>query len=128
MPVMTYDTESRAEHTSILIRATVVDEDGVKIALGRISTLELTLYDAVSRLVLNGVFERNILNVPGDRGTYIDPGDLKILLRPADSPVLDDAVPVEIHRARIQFTYDSGAKEGMHEVEIPVLNRVVAVP
>lgn len=123
---ITYDTRAHGEQTSILVAMDLVDEHDEKIERARLTTARLTLYAVASHLVLNGLFEHDILDVPGDRGTFTDPGHLDVLLRPADSPVLDDGIELEAHRARIEYTYDDGQKAGRHEVEIYVLNKVLA--
>lgn len=100
--------------------ADVQDHEGNAIAGSSLTTLTLTLYDKATGTIINNRNAQNVLNVNGV--TVDGSGNLVWVMTPDDNAILTAASKVEKHIALFQWTWDSGAKAGKHEVTIQVKN------
>ena len=109
-----------AEQTTRRYTATIQDETGAAIPAASLTTLKLTLYDRATGAVINTRDDQNVLNA--NDVTVDGNGLLTWTMKPADNPILNDALAQEHHVALFEFTYASGAKRGQHEVDFVVRN------
>lgn len=117
MPIATVNERTTARYT-----VTFEDEAGDPIPAADLTTLALTLYDRATGAVINSREAQDALNANGV--TVSSAGVLAWTLDPADNAVVGEVAVgnVEVHVALFEWTWDSGAKAGRHEVEIAVLN------
>lgn len=109
------------ERTTNIFTANIVDETGAGIAATSLASLTLTLYDAASLSIINARSSQNILNANGVVVT--SSGGLTWTMAPADNPVVDDTLPLELHLALFTFAYGtSGSKVGRHQEGFSVVN------
>lgn len=100
---------------------TLVKEDGsTPIPSAQLTILTLTLYSIHSGAIINGRDTQNVLNLNGV--TVDSAGLLTWTVEQADTAILDATLTHETHVALFQFTYQSGAKGGNHEVKMRVRN------
>jgi hypothetical protein len=110
--------------TSAQYTAQLVDQTGAPVPSSALTTLTLTLYDAVTGTVINGRTAQNVLNA---NGVTVDSlGNLVWTLTPADVPIITAALAIETHIAVWQATWGL-ASACTHEVSLPV-RRVQVTP
>lgn len=105
------------EHSIALYGAIIKDESDVAIAAASLTTLTLTLYNSDDAAVINSRSAQDVLNT--NSVTVDSSGVLAWTVQPADS-VITGTDEIETHVALFEFTWDSGAKRGSHEVTIKV--------
>lgn len=103
------------------------DETGAVIPLSDMTTITLTLYDDYTGTIINSRNAQNVKNT--NNVTYTEAGLLTWTLQPNDNIIVSSDVRTnsyEKHIALFEFTWDSGAKAGKHELEFQVrqLNKV----
>lgn len=103
------------------------DEAGAVIPLSDMTTITLTLYDDYTGTIINSRNAQNVKNT--NNVTYTEAGLLTWTLQPNDNIIVSSDVRTnsyEKHIALFEFTWDSGAKAGKHELEFQVrqLNKV----
>ena len=103
------------------------DEAGAAIPLSDMTTITLTLYDDYTGTIINSRNAQNVKNT--NNVTYTEAGLLTWTLQPNDNIIVSSDVRTnsyEKHIALFEFTWDSGAKAGKHELEFQVrqLNKV----
>ena len=108
------------EKTSVQYTATLKDETGAAVPLAALGTLTLTLYNVSSGAILNGRNAQNVLNANGVT-VHATSGLLTWTLDPLDSPILDDTLNEELHRALFRATW-STTKGANWEVDFLVNN------
>lgn len=111
------------ERTTLLIKATLLDENAAAIPAAGLTTLTLTLYarDSTAKTIINSVDDVDILNA--GRGTVNATSGLVLIdLLPADNQIIDDTVDLEWHRALLEGTYAGGAKAFKYEIDFQVRN------
>lgn len=100
--------------------AQVQDETGAGIPAASLTTLTLTVYAVIiGNPLVNGIDHVNVLNA--GRGTVDALGNVVVLLAPADMLLVNLVGVPEQHIMLLEYTYASGAKEGVHEVVFTVL-------
>ena len=116
------------QNTSAVYTATLVDENDAPIQLANLTTITLTLYNAdvpepspTSANIINSRSAQNVKNA-NQVTIHSTSGLLTWEMVPADNPIVDETKRTELHIARFDFTYNSGAKTGAHEVRIRVEN------
>jgi hypothetical protein len=98
----------------------VQDETGAGIPAASLTTLTLTVYAVIiGNPLVNGIDHVNVLNA--GRGTVDALGNVVVLLAPADMLLVNLVGVPEQHIMLLEYTYASGAKEGVHEVVFTVL-------
>tara|TARA_Y100000361_G_scaffold142162_1_gene147920 strand:+ start:1235 stop:1627 length:393 start_codon:yes stop_codon:yes gene_type:complete len=103
------------------------DEAGAVIPLSDMTTITLTLYDDYTGTIINSRNAQNVKNT--NNVTYTEAGLLTWTLQPNDNIIVSSDVRTnsyEKHIALFEFTWDSGAKAGKHELEFQVrqINKV----
>jgi hypothetical protein len=108
------------ERTTCLYSAQLTDEAGDAIAAANLSTLTLTLYDQVSKAIINARDDQDVLNA--NNVTVDASGNLQWTLQPDDNPIIGArrAGLTETHIALFEWTWNAGSKQGRHEVTIEV--------
>jgi hypothetical protein len=120
MATRTYCPEDIPEGVSFRYEAMLTKEDHSPLPYVQLDSLSLTLYALDLNLtIVNGVQDLNILNV--NLGTLDSTGHLVIVLRPADTAILDPLNPTEQRIMLIEGTY-SGGKATRHEVVLTIRN------
>jgi hypothetical protein len=114
--------ERAAELKTYRIRGDLIDEAGDPLAPGNITSLTLRLFDENTKAIINGVDGISILNV--DRGSVDGNGKFTLILRPDDSPILNDHLLEEAHIAFIEWVFATGSKKGGIEIGFYVFNFV----
>tara|TARA_Y100000004_G_C8799106_1_gene362588 strand:- start:156 stop:548 length:393 start_codon:yes stop_codon:yes gene_type:complete len=115
------------EKTTARYKVILSDELGAVIPLSDMTTIILTLYDVYTGTIINSRNAQNVKNT--NNVTYTEAGLLTWTLQPNDNIIVSSDVRTnsyEKHIALFEFTWDSGAKAGKHELEFQVrqLNKV----
>ena len=113
------------EGTTREVYFVVTDEKDAGLPAASLTTLTLTLYSLHGPLaIINSRDGQNILNA--NNVTIDSSGNGAWQSQPLDNQILDATLPLERHRALIQWTWAGGAKVGKHEIDFAVrnLNRV----
>lgn len=109
------------ELTSAVYRAQLVDEDEADLPLSAIVTITLTLYNFATGAIINSRNAQSVLNINGV--TISSSGALEWTLAPADNPILDSTLEVELHIALFRVTFGvAGVGNSKHEYPIAVVN------
>jgi len=114
------DLRNIAQNTSQVYTALVKDENDAVIALSRIDSIVLTLYNVHTNAIINNRDSQNVLNA-NNVTVHATSGLLTWDMQPADNVIIIDALKFETHRALFEWTYDTN-KTGKHEVELIVRN------
>lgn len=104
--------------TSAQYAATLQDQSGAGVSAGSLSSLTLTLTDAVSGAIINGRNAQNTLNA--NNVTVDASGHLVWTMQPADSPIHDATREVENHVATFVVIWSTGRIN--HQVLLAVTN------
>lgn len=107
------------ERTTSTFSADIQDENGAAIPAASLTDITLTLYDEVSRQVINGRSAVSVKNASG--GTVDTAGHFEMVFELEDNAHMGGATN-ERHVALFRYTYDSGAKAGAQRVLIDVFN------
>lgn len=100
--------------------AILQDEDENALSSSDIQTLTLTLYDKSTGTIINS---RNAQDVKNTNGVSVDgSGNVIWVMEPDDNAIVTATSKVEKHIALFQWTWNSGAKAGRHEIVIQVKN------
>lgn len=118
MAAKTTFTDPKPAGTTIVYKCVIEDESGNAIAAANLSTLTLSIVDAASRQVVNGVSAVSILNT--GRGTVDASGNLVLTLLPADTALLVSTDSAEDRSLLLAWTY-SGGKVGEHEAQFTLV-------
>ena len=115
------------EKTTARYKVVLNDETGTSIHLNDMTTITLTLYDEYTGTIINSRNAQDVKNT--NNVTYSNPGILTWTLQPNDNIIVSNDIRTngyEKHIALFEFTWDSGAKAGKHELEFQVrqLNKV----
>jgi hypothetical protein len=108
------------EKVSARYTADVQDDEGNAIAAASLTTLTLTLYDKDTGDIINSRNDQDVLNTNGV--TVDGSGNLTWIIDPDDNAIVTSTSKVEDHVALFEWTWNSGAKEGRHEVFLHVKN------
>ena len=127
-------TDIVAEKSTCRITGVLVDEAGVALGSSQLTALTLTLYALIDTLpIINTNTDKNILNA--NQGTIDADGTFTLTLAPADNAIMSGVDSAEVtgainewHRALIKWTWASGAKAGMYEIDFKVRNVSKVVP
>ena len=110
-----------AENSSALYTANLTDETASALSLSSLHTITLTLYDKESGTIINSRSDQDVKNT--NNVTITSGGVLTWSVQPADNLVVGTNIRVggyETHVALFEYTWDSGASAGRHELEIEV--------
>lgn len=99
-------------------QAVLVDENGVAMGPGALATLLLSIVDTLSGAIINNCNQQNILNT--GRGTLDSAGNLTVALLAGDTALYNTADEQEQRSLVFQWTYNGGAKTGMHQVDFEI--------
>jgi hypothetical protein len=100
--------------------AIIQDETETALAGSNLQTLTLTLYDKATGTIINSRNDQDVLNT---NGVSVDgSGNVVWIMEPEDNAVVTATSKVEKHIALFEWTWDSGNKEGRHEVVLQVKN------
>ena len=122
MANLTILTDDIMEKTTVKITATVEDEDGNGLAAASLDTLTLTLYSLEDNTIINSRDDQSVKNV---NGVTLDAnGSLIWTVTPADTIIVNTTLNAERHRAVFEWTYDTGAKNGKHVIDMRIINLV----
>lgn len=113
-------TGRQNEKTTGRYGATIVDGDGVAVPLAVLNTLTLTLFNDVSKAIINGRDAQSVLNT--SNVTVSASGVLVWTIQPLDNIILDDSLDTELHIALFQWTFNGGLESGKHAVGLRVAN------
>lgn len=94
------------------------DEVGNPLAGGVLSSLQLTICDTTTKVIINAVQDVNILNA--DRGTIDGLGNLVVSLKAADTPLIDPTNMQEYRSLILIWKWNSGASVGAREVRFVI--------
>ena len=110
------------EGTTPEITANLQDENGDAVAGSNLTTLTLTLFSRndLSYPIINTREDQNVLNV--NDVTVDEAGLVTWSTQPEDTIVYDSNLKLEKHRAVFEWTYDSGAKNGKHIIDMTIKN------
>ncbi len=118
MAIRTIETDPVAEATTPRLRATFVDEDGDPIPSTSLDAVTMTLYDKATEAIINS---RDDTDVLADVSTG---GVLTRFLTTGDTEIQTTGRQNEAHIALFEFSWDSCAKRGKHEIEHTVTNLI----
>lgn len=109
------------EKTTPEITATIQDEDGNGIDAADLTTLTLTLYnlDDAAKTIINNRDDQDVLNT--NNVTVSNVGALVWSVQALDTIIVGSKA-TELHRAVFEFTYNSGAKNGKHIIDMTIIN------
>lgn len=113
--------------------ATLRDEMGALIQASSLTSLSLTLYDVATKRILNSRDSQNVLNINNvtvynslQSGTDEDGKSITYnllwQLQPLDTAIVRPGKAVEVHAAEFVWTWDSGARRGVHREYLQVAN------
>jgi hypothetical protein len=111
-----------AARASAIYTAQIVDGAGAGIPAAALATLTLSLFDAATGAVVDGVSAVNILN--SDRGAVDASGNLTVTLRPADTAIFGAAVlpgRLQYRSMVIDWTYNGGGSVGRHQCDFAIV-------
>lgn len=105
------------ERTTRIIEFDLLDETGAAIPQASLATATLKLYDAATQVAI-GAATRNV------QSSVNSSGHMKLELIPDDSPILNDALVVEVHVALFEWTYPNATptRRGQFVVALGVIN------
>lgn len=111
------------EKTSPKITATIQDEDDVGIPAASLDTLTLTLFnfDDTAKTIINSRTAQDVLNA--NNVTVDGSGNLVWSVQALDTIIVGTAA-YERHRAVFGWTYNSGAKNGKHIIDMTIKNLI----
>lgn len=120
MAIRTTIKDPIPERTSAKLTTQLQDEDGNGIPAGSLGTLKLTLYVAGSPAsVINNRNKQDVLNI---NGVIVDSqGNLSYQMTPEDNQIIWDQTQ-ERHIALFEWTWQSEARAGKHEILMQVIN------
>ena len=122
MANLTILTDDIMEKTTVKITATVEDENGAGLAAASLDTLTLTLYSLEDDTIISS---RDAQNVKNANGVALGVGgNLVWTVTPADTIIVNTTLNAERHRAVFEWTYDTGAKNGKHVIDMRIINLV----
>lgn len=128
MPTPLLLTETMLEGTTGYYRFEVVDENDEALDAGFLTTLTLTLVDVDSQTIIHGRQNQNVLNANnGSLITDLGPPmvtTMTLELQPADTVILNEHRMSEARVLTFRWTWDSGARVGVHSVQFRVENLV----
>lgn len=122
MANLTILTDDIMEKTTVKITATVEDENGDGLAAASLDTLTLTLYSLEDDTIINSRDGQDVLNA--NDVTLDGSGNLVWTVIPDDTIIVDTTLNAERHRAVFEWTYDTGAKNGKHVIDMRIINLV----
>lgn len=114
--IRTQMVDAIAERTTPLITLTLVDEAGDTIT--SLSTLTLTIH--AGGTIIN---ERDGVDIL----SAFSAGTVSFRLDPEDTQILAPTLRREVHTALLEWSWDSGARRGKHEI-IHVVENFATVP
>jgi hypothetical protein len=100
--------------------ADIQDDEGNAIAAATLTTLTLTLYDVETGDIINSRNDQDVLNTNGV--TVDGSGNLTWIIDADDNAIVTSTSKVEKHIALFKWTWNSGARDGKHEVNLHVKN------
>jgi len=114
--------EEILEGTTPVFTAVVRDEYGQPLGPGALDSLTLTYYCLTDpgKSVINGRDHQNVLNANGV--TLDSQGQLTWTLSPEDTQVLNPLWPRQRNRAVFEWTWNGGAGNGKHVVDLIIRN------
>lgn len=104
------------EDANSIYTALLVDENDLPISGGDLDSITVTLYNEADGAIIN------TRNQSSTGLTVASDGQLTWQMDPEDNPIIDDTLFQEKHRALFEFSWQSGNKNGEHEVSIWVRN------
>jgi hypothetical protein len=107
-----------AAGATAIYRAQLVDDLGNAIPAAALTTLTLSIVDAVSGAVVNGCQQANILNA--GRGAVDAQGNLTVTLGAQDTALLAAGDVQEFRSLIFDWSY-GGGKTGRHQVDFPII-------
>ena len=124
-------TTTALEHTTPVYVFEIVDEVGVAVDASQIATLTLTYYDKATERIINSRDAEDVLNL-GDVALVTDIGPPIVTtvtwtLQPEDTVLVDQRREIEQHIALFEWTWNSGAKVMVHEVQFGI-EQITYVP
>lgn len=110
------------EGSTGLLTGRFVNKDGIGVSSILFDYATLTLYDYVTKAIINGADGRNILNAGGATisSTPGNDGAFSIPLAAADNPILDSTKQSEAHIALLKFSVKGSVGTG--EIRFIVMN------
>lgn len=108
-----------AAGSTAVYRGQLQDDTAAPIGSSVLTALTLSIVDTRTGAVVNGVSQRNILNL--DRGTVDGSGNLTITLTAADTALLNAADASEGRSLVIDWTWNSPVKTGRHQVDFTII-------
>lgn len=120
MPAIVKLTTSIAARSSVVYKAQLVAEDGTPLPATDIAILTLSLRDSMTREIINGLDNTDILNV--GRGTLDAEGNLTVILGTDDTVPLGDP-PVAGFQYRsmvLNWVGTNGTTVGWHQVDFTI--------
>ena len=110
------------ERTVAEFSADLVRESGEAIDKNILASLRLTLYDVITKEIINDRHKQNILD--DNDVTVSDDGRLTWVLQADDNVMVNSALVKERHRALFEWTWPPGptAKPGNAQIDIVVRN------
>jgi len=115
-------TDPVCEQTTATLTLALTDENDLAIAKAQLTSLTLSLYRAgYPEVFFNGRDASDILDSNG--GTVSADGVLTLLLENDDNVLASQGHNQEFHVALIRWTWDSGSRQGVHEVTYRVVNQ-----
>ena len=113
------------EKQSGLYTATLKDENGAAISSSVLTTFTLTLYDRLTRAIINGRNVQNVLNA--NQVTLDSDGHLRWVWLPADQTMINPNKVIEEHVGLFEAKWTDGAgrpRQAEHEVIFNVARKV----
>ncbi len=122
--VTTFSSDKQAvpARATAVYTAKIVDQNGNGIPDGSLETLVLSIYDVVTKAIVNGIEDVDILNA--GRGVVDTSGNLTLTLEPGDTAILASSPIVGFTQERslvLDWTYNGGNATGRHQVNFFIL-------
>lgn len=108
--------DSLPEGSSCVLTAVLRDEAGDPVPGSALHEATLTLFDRATEAIINNRTATDVKSLVDVDGVLTFP------LTPDDMVLHTATATLEWHVARIRFSWDSGQKQGFHEVHHPIAN------
>lgn len=122
-PWLHVESEETPEGTTLKVRGTITDEDGIALAAADLDELTATLYDASDPA--NIVTDWDDRDVKDAGGGAFDGTTKEFTLRlpPEAMTLFNETRKTETHILILEWTYNGGDDQGYQEFQIPISNR-----
>jgi len=106
------------ENSTAKYSATIKDELDAVVPAADLTVVTLTLYNIADGAIINSRDAQNVLNA--NNVVITSGGVLTWTMQQGDNTIVDTTLEYEAHMALFEYTWDSGNKGSVHEVNLTV--------